>query len=764
MNLSQKQFSTILDSQQEIISKIALGSSLSECLESICLLIESTLNSPSARSSILILEGDQLRHGAAPNLPNDYCDAVDGVKIGPEVGSCGTAVFEQKQTIVEDIENHPLWKEYKHIALSSGLKACWSNPIFASDNTILGSFAIYYLEPKSPDKLHLELIDYFTHLSSIAIEKARSTKREQLLTSKLKYSNEKFSAFTSVMPDLALIVSEDGTYIDSYGAEHQVYKDKLIGKNIREVLLKEHYRKAKDVIKKAIKNNRVEIFEYKQPTENGLSIFEGRVSLIDHYLANSPDKKHVLWMARDITDRKHAEHKIEQLAYFDPLTSLPNRRFLKQQLHKLIEQVQKENVIGAVLYLDLDNFKRINDSLGHSVGDKVLIEVAERLKLTLNKNDTISRIGGDEFVIILKKEGKQKNNLSEESIFIANKIISNLSENIKIINRNFKIGASIGISLVYGPKITVDEILKRADTAMYSSKNSGGNQFTFFDPTLQHTIDYRLDLEQKLVIAIKKEQLSIHFQPQLGLNSELIGAEALIRWPNSEQRPIPPSEFIPIAEQCSLIEDILIIVLKEACKLLNQLKQENLIDKNFSIALNLSPTQFRQEDLKLKLLETITEYGIKANQIKLEITESMLIDSIDTAIKQMNDLKQQGFNFSIDDFGTGYSSLTYLQTLPIDELKIDRSFIEKINSGEVGTAIIDAIIAMSNHIGFEVIAEGVQDQYQVDTLRTKNIKAMQGFYISKPMPKNIFSHWAKKQKAKNITVTKKSNCYETVVI
>ncbi|HMV80285.1 MAG TPA: EAL domain-containing protein [Leptospiraceae bacterium] len=737
-------YANLLEAQQQVIEKIALGHSLSECLELICLLIESTLNEPEARSSILLLEGYRLWTGAAPNLPKSYCKAIDGLMIGPKVGSCGTAAFTKKQVIVENIETDPLWEEFKEIALFHQLYSCWSNPILSSANEVLGSFAIYYTRPKYPEKHHLDLIARFTHLSGLAIEKARLSKREADLTLELMNNNRKFSAFTSVMPDLAMIIDEDGKYVDVYGGDQTMLYDSvhnLLGNYIKDILPPQKASDIMNVIQRAIQTGKVQIFEYRLPVPKGILVFEGRVAAIEHYLPNEPEKRHVLWMARDITENKRAQAEIENLAFYDSLTHLPNRRLLIERLQLLIHRSQHSRIVSSLLYLDLDDFKRINDTLGHSVGDLLLVSIADRLKPLLEGIGIFARIGGDEFVILLEGMELDLDIISEASVSIASKIIEAFSLSFKIQKGEFRIGTSIGISIIHGENMNADEVLKRADAAMYISKQKGGNCFTFFDPSLQKILDSRLEVEQGIIRAVKEGEFCAYFQPQVSTDNKVFGAEALIRWIHPEKGIISPLEFIPIAEQFGLIHQLQNIVLHDACRLLNMLTERGLIDDDFTVSVNISAIQFRNPELKKALNRTMENHRLSPRRIKLEITESTLIDNIDHTLLQMKLLKNEGYAFSIDDFGTGYSSLTYLQTFPIDELKIDKSFVDKIQASEVGTAIVDAIIALSQHMGFEVIAEGVEHKSQVDILSKRGIKAMQGYFFGRPMTADKLAEW-----------------------
>ena len=498
--MDHTKISKLLRAQQKVISMIALGSSLPSCLEAVCHLIEMILDTRNAKISILLLDGKQLHHGAAPSLPHAYCEAIDGVTIGPNVGSCGTAAFTKKQVIVTDIEHDPLWADFKDVALTNGLRACWSSPIFSSTNEVLGSFAIYYLEPTNPEGFDFDLIDRFTDLASMAIEKSKATERDIAATFYLQQSNEKFSAFTRVMPDLALIIKEDGTYVDVYGANESLLyapKNKIIGKMTSEIYPKDKSDEIMKIIGVALKSSTLEVFEYQLNVPEGNCTFEARIVEIKHYLPENPDARHVLWMARDISERKRAEKQIEQLAFYDQLTSLPNRRMLIKNLQLLIDKTKRNKHLGTLLFLDLDDFKRINDSLGHSVGDELLVMVANRLKKVLRSCDTFSRIGGDEFVILLEHIESEIDNLSDQASLISAKIIEVFSEAFDLGNGKYNISVSIGISVIHGENISAEEVLQRADTAMYRSKKLGGGRYTFFDPALQRILDRPIGFRAK---------------------------------------------------------------------------------------------------------------------------------------------------------------------------------------------------------------------------------------------------------------------------
>jgi len=727
----------LLSGQQLLVEKISSGLPLKACLLSICELLEACIDTPFAKSSILLLDDEQLRHGAAPRLPTAYCEAIDGVQIGPCVGSCGTAAYSKKRIIVSDIASDPLWENFKEIALAYELKACWSTPIFSSKKEVLGTFAIYYSKVKAPSVSHLELIDHFTHLSSLAIERAHSETRTTALSAQLVASNEKLKAFTSVIPDLGLVFNQDGNYVDIYGSDLRLLNEldeSVVGKNVKQVLAPDLSKRVLDTINRTLKSNKLQLIEYQ--LKGGT--YEARVSVLNHYLPDEPETQHVLWMVRDITERKQSDMQIERLAFYDPLTNLPNRRLFQDRLECYVEKIKRQNEVGALLFFDLDNFKRINDSLGHAIGDQLLLKVASSLQPLLRASDTFSRLGGDEFVILLDSSKADQNIIMDEASHVAQRVLEVLSNSYVLNKSSYVIRASIGICLIKDADITPDDILKRADSAMYQSKKRGGGQFSFFDPELQKIADQHLQIERDIELAIEKQEFSAFFQPQFDQNGLLCGAEALIRWIHPHKGMIPPDDFISIAEQSRVIHRLQDIILRKSCDLVNQLHELNICPEGFTVAINISACQF-DTNLKESLCYVLKEYDLSPEFFKLEITESMLMADVDRVIEKIKTLKNKGFRFSIDDFGTGYSSLAYLHSFPIDELKIDKSFVDQITKS--GGAIVDAIVSLSESFDFKVVAEGVEEQSQLDILKQKNIDFFQGFLFARPMPKDEFINW-----------------------
>ncbi len=736
----------LLSQQQSILSKIALGAPLDEVLENICLSIEDLIEDSSAKCSILTLKGEQLFHSAAPNIAKGYCEAINGVHIGPSVGSCGTAVYEKKRVIASDIATSPLWENYKALALSFDLRSCWSTPIISTQSDILGTFAIYHDSAKSPTPQDLELIDFFVDFTSIALEKHTESLKSEALLAELQQSNEKFKAFTKVLPDLTLILSEEGEYTNVYGtANESLYlsQEHVINRNVRDIMPPEDANPIMAVIAKTLQTNEVQVFEYQLNIKGKQLTFEGRTAPLESYQPNNPSQRHVVWMARDISTRKAAEEEVQRLAFFDPLTNLPNRRMLNDKLSMYVEQIKQSDHTGALLFLDLDNFKRINDSLGHNAGDEILVELSQRLMRVLNPTDTLARVGGDEFIILIENVGDSHKQASLESELMAKVVQSVFYDKFEIGDLAFQVSCSIGICLINNANAISENILKFADTAMYRSKMKGGNSSSFYDPALQTLLENQTELETDIVRAIACDEFCAYFQPQLSIDGSIIGAEALIRWNHPTKGLISPNSFIPIAEQFGLIQKLQNIVLRDICILLETLRDHNALKNQFNVSINISQCQFNSSTLKGELFKAIETYDVLPSQIKLEITESMLAGDLMSTVKQMKELKSQGFVFSIDDFGTGYSCLKHLSVLPIDELKIDKSFIDKVLDNASGQSIVQSIIGLGHSLDINIVAEGVESAEQLHILKSMGVNAVQGFLFAKPLTHSNYLKWHK---------------------
>ncbi len=440
----------------------------------------------------------------------------------------------------------------------------------------------------------------------------------------------------------------------------------------------------------------------------------------------------------DITQRKAAEDEVKQLAFYDPLTQLPNRRLLLNRLHQSLLVSQRTHHLGALLFIDLDNFKVLNDTLGHDMGDLLLQQVAHRLMGCVRESDTVARLGGDEFVIMLESLSKTVQEAVAQSESVGRKILLSLNQPYVLGEQQpYHCTASIGIALLGDRQDSVDDLMKRADLAMYESKAAGRNTLCFFDPQMQENIRARVTLEADLRRGLPEQEFCLYYQPQVDDTNHITGAEALVRWNHPAHGLLSPAVFIPLAEETGLIAPLGQWVLEAACKQLGVWR--NQPDKaHLSISVNVSAVQLRQPDFVEQVLTIITQTQANPERLKLEVTESLLLDNVEDVIAKMTALKAHGIGFSLDDFGTGYSSLAYLKRLPLDQLKIDQTFVRDLLTDPNDATIARTIIALAESMGLSVIAEGVETKEQRDCLASEGCHAYQGYFFGKPLPLEAF--------------------------
>lgn len=439
---------------------------------------------------------------------------------------------------------------------------------------------------------------------------------------------------------------------------------------------------------------------------------------------NDTEQLHYISATQDISMMKKSQRKMEKLAYHDPLTQLHNRTYFKSQLVKSLEMAKRGHFTFALIYFDLDDFKRINDTLGHDAGDKLLVEIGKRLRLRLRAEDTIARLGGDEFAIILSSAS----NLHSAGL-MAEQIQDVINAPFQLDGAEVLVGASIGITMSPQDTTDMDVLLRNADLAMYRAKSSGRRNYQFFTSELDKALKESILIENELKIALKEDQFELWYQPQFVLESgELHGFEALIRWQHPRRGLVLPMDFIPIAEQSGLIVEIGEWVIAQACRFIHRINQT--YQKEFTVSLNLSARQFKDKNIVSVIRDSLKAADANAKWLDFELTESMLMGSLEESIKQMNDIKSLGAKISIDDFGTGYSSLSYLKKFPVDTLKVDRTFIRDIPFDTDDMAISDAIIALGHSLHLQVVAEGIENQQHVDFLKAKQCEIGQGYMYS----------------------------------
>jgi diguanylate cyclase (GGDEF)-like protein/PAS domain S-box-containing protein len=575
----------------QILEMIGVGNPAKEIYNAIALLYEG--RHPGLYCSMLELEDDTLLHGGAPSLPKEYCEAVHGLKNGPEVGSCGTSTYTGKCVLVEDIATDPKWEKIKSVALPHGLRCCWSQPIKDSSGKVLGAFGMYYKYIALPNEAQLSDLVSAARLAGVVME------------------------------------------------------------------------------------------------------------------------------------RDQAQKRIRELAYTDELTQLASRAHFYQYIAQLIKTCERHQHTFALLYLDLDNFKDVNDSLGHDMGDIMLKMIADRLKNTCREIDFVARLSGDEFCILVDKaEGDYAAN-------VAQRCLTEISQPIELAGRKLTPACSIGIAYYPSDGKDISTLLKVADTSLYTAKENGKNQYAFYKPEFTEEAEYRFQIEQCLKQAIDNQELSLVYQPQFNVKTgDIVGVEALSRWHHPQLGHISPVEFIPIAERIGMIKPLTEWVLNTACG--QAVDWINSGCEPLFMAVNISPTHFLDKDIVALIIRIIEQTGITPSNLKLEVTEGVVQTDPENLVV-FKKLKQLGIKLAIDDFGTGYSSFASLKHLDIDYLKIDKYFIDDMLINQHSRILVTAMIELGHRLGHGIIAEGVETEKQLNVLRRLNCDVMQGYLFGKPM-------------------------------
>lgn len=557
---------------------------------------------------------------------------------------------------------------------------------------------------------------------------------------RLQASEEKFAKAFHSSPDAITITERDtGRYIEINEGFTRItgYLDwEVIGRTVHELSIW------------AYPEERVRMIEHL--TQHGQVLHmemhgrhrDGEVRLVD--VSVQPielnDVPCLLLTARDISELKQAQAQVQHLAYHDALTNLPNRALLMDRLTQQIALLKRHELRGALLFLDLDHFKHINDSLGHPVGDSVLRLITARLEASVRLEDTVARLGGDEFVVLLSGLQGKRSEVTRHVRQVADKLRQLLAEPMLLDGHRLQVTPSIGVALIPDHGNTPADLLKRADIALYRAKDSGRNAIQLFRTTMQDAASARLRLENDLRLALARGEFELHFQPQVDArDGKVVGAEALLRWQHPQLGPQSPAQFIQVLEESGLIVEVGGWVLAEACHFCSQLLVDGLVDsERFSLCVNISPRQFRQHDFVERVAKSLRDSQLPNAMLKLEITEGIVIQNIDDTVGKMLRLKKHGVSFAMDDFGTGYSSLTYLKRLPVDMLKIDQSFVRDATNDPNDAEIIRAIVAMARSLGLALIAEGVEQQDQLDFLQAQGCHLYQGYLFSKPLPQEVF--------------------------
>ncbi len=597
--------------QQLIMTALADEMPITEIADQLCRRVEEI--APDVVSSLLHVDAAGLLHPlGGPSLPEDYSQSLDGVAIGPELGSCGSAAFLGEPVLAIDIDTDPRWQPFKARPLEVGLRACWSTPIKSKDGRVIGTFAFYFRESRPPSRWHQRIVDACVHLGALAIE------------------------------------------------------------------------------------------------------------------------------------RKEARAQIAQLAYYDTLTGLPNRARLRHLISEAIQACPAGMHI-ALAFLDVDNFKDVNDTLGHSAGDELLIELAQRLRAQIQPDDMLGRLGGDEFVIVLP------NRDAAEAALVASRITDALVTPLQIGTKQVPMSASIGISIYPDSATDIDTLIQQADAAMYQAKEAGRSTYRFFNADMNRLAEQRLIYSTALRNAIANDALTLHYQPQIRtVDGAIHGVEALARWHDPVLGEVSPAKFIPLAEECGLIEQIGLWSVREACRQMAAWREAGLDIP--SVSVNLSPINFQKVNLAGAVAEILRDHGLPPEVLMLEITEGVIMNERSVAIETMTALRKLGVGLSLDDFGTGYSSLSRLAQLPIRELKIDRSFMRDIESNPNARAIVTTVVRVGQSLQLTVVAEGVETEGQRNLLAELGCEVIQGFLYAPALSPAAFGRWLLEHSARQASV------------
>ncbi len=678
--------------------------------------------------SILMLsaDGKRLRFGAAPSLPGWFNEAIDGVTIGLGVGSCGTSAFTGCMVVTEDVMSSPDWRPWRELAARAGIRACWSQPILSADNKVLGTFAIYRRETSTPTPEDVQLIRHSAGLAAIAIERANYHEDQRL--AKVVFEQGIEGIMVTDLDNRVLMVNESFEALTGFSAEEIVGREP-------DFLYPDRVGPADPGGRGDVAGDgrwRGEVLGMKKSGES----YPMAMSVATVHDALGVPSHFVITIA-DVSGQKIQAARIEQLAFYDVLTGLPNRALFIDRLEQTLVASKRHESHGAILFLDLDRFKEINDSQGHAVGDMALAEVARRLRSVSRQEETLARMGGDEFVLIAE------NIDAEAAVLIATQFCNALVEPLDLHGHAYVVGASIGIALYPADGETSEDLIKHADIAMYQAKSAGGG-YRLYQAAMGADLAKRLTLAKRLRQALDGGRLQLYYQPQFDLGRGcVIGAEALLRWNDPELGWVSPAEFIPIAEERGMMNELGDWVLREACRQLNAWEADGMRFEG-RIAINVSAIQMEDPGVVDRLLGIVQQARLSPDRFDLELTESSMMRDPERAVQVLELLGAAGFGLSIDDFGTGYSSLSYLKRFAADQIKIDISFVRNMLVDVNDHTIVTTIIVMARSLGLKTTAEGVEHEDQAAALRSLGCDHAQGYHFGRPVAAQVFGEcWLK---------------------
>ena len=702
---------------KRIFETLANGAPLPEVLAQIALYVEQ--QKPSLLCSILTVDdnGTHLLLQAAPSLPPEYNASVLSIPIRDGACSSGTAAYRCERVAIENIHTHPFWQDHREAAATAGLVSCWAEPLLSSQRELLGTFAVYQRSEALPTPDEFALIQDAANLASVAIERKRT--EEQLQLAGMVYSASSEAIFVADARGRIIAVNPAFERLTGYAARE------AIGRASSFLKAERNPPELQDEIEMALENDGHWQGDVWSRRKNGEIYAESLTMTAISDDSGMP--RYRVGLFSDITEKKNTEQAVWLQANNDALTNLPNRRLFRDRLAQDIARAARARQQVALLFLDLDHFKQVNDVLGHDAGDALLIEAAQRIRACVRDSDTVARLGGDEFTVILY--GGDCVAVAER---VCEQMLAGLTQPFQLGKEKAYISASIGITLYPDDARDIEGLLKNADQAMYAAKEIGRNAYSWFTAELQEAAQARHALANDLRNALPNEEFELYFQPIIDLESEHPNkAEALLRWCHPVRGMVSPDEFIPIAEEIGLISEIGDWVLHEALRQAAAWPEVN--GQPVHLSINKSPRQFASQDCAKRWIACIEESGFDSRRLVFEITEGMIIEDRHSVSAKLAELRAIGVRIAIDDFGTGYSSLSYLKKFPIDFLKIDRSFVRDVDSDMSDRALCEAIITIANLLGLQVVAEGVETPVQRDFLFNVGCDYGQGYLFSPPL-------------------------------
>ncbi|MFZ4551729.1 MAG: bifunctional diguanylate cyclase/phosphodiesterase [Aquabacterium sp.] len=716
--LSKYEQEQILHLQQAILESVARGDDHLDVINRVCNLEEQLL--PNSVGSVMLLDSahEALNVYAAPSIPDEGHARLNGLRPGPGAGSCGNVVYQKAPQYVSNTFTDPRWQDLRQLAYDFNLCACWSVPIYSAERQIVGTFALSSFEHRAPTEFHKRILEIGASIIGIVLDRHKTQSSMRLFQKVMEGSEEGF-----------IVTDAQGKILLINRAFSKVFgytQDELIGRNPSFLSSGHHDPSFYTAMWHSIRTFGHWHGEIWNRRKNG-EVFPEWLS-ISAVNDQANHTTHYIGIFSDLSDKKNAEATIQYLSSHDVLTGLPNRVLFQDRLDNALSYASRASTKVGLLALNVDNFKLLNDSLGHAAGDQLLTQIAQRLSQSVSEGNAICRQSGDEFLIALTDVQDMETVTST-----AMGLLEQVRAPIQLDDKTLSLSCSIGVAIYPDDAEDGGKLLQAATKALDNAKEAGRNTYRFFTEQLNTDGLEHLRIAQGLRQAIANREFVLHYQPQIDLRTRQIsGAEALIRWQHPTDGLLSPIRFIDIAEQTGLIVDIGDWVLEEACRQAKAWQDSGL--PPVTVAVNVSAVQFRSGKLEASVRRALETSGLAPQWLELELTESVLVHDTDNMIGLFERLKSLGVKLSIDDFGTGYSSLAYLKKFNIDRLKIDQSFVREMATDANDAAIVRAIIQMAHTLNLRAVAEGVESELVTAQLGLCECDEVQGYHFARPMP------------------------------